>query len=139
MIVELKERSEASVIKYFRKAQDAQISKFLPIKAKTVQEALSDYQKTLLPGAASYGRTIYADGVYVGDIWCYSIQKEAPNAMVSYCVFEKDYWGKGIASQALTLFLKEIKNKYSVKNIGAFTFSENLPSVKVLKNVDFQK
>ena len=87
----------------------------------------------LAPKATSYGKTIYADDRYVGDIWCYCIgEEEEPDAMVSYCVFDKTCWGQGIATQALTLFLKEIKEKYELKHVGAFTYSANKASVQVL-------
>ena len=73
----------------------------LPQKAKCVEEAVSDYYETLLPVSTSYGRTIFVDGIYIGDVWCYCIDKtETPNAMLSFCVFEKTYWCKGIASEA---------------------------------------
>ncbi len=95
MHIELKDRTEETVVTYFNRTRDVQVRKFLPQKAVTVEEALADYEKTQQPGATSYGRTIYVDGSYVGDIWCYGIQKEEPNAMVSYCVFDKAYWGRG--------------------------------------------
>ena len=91
MKIELRERTEETVATYFEKAQDAEIKKVLPQKAQTLEEALEDYRQTLKTDAISYGRTIYADGVYVGDIWCYGIDlNEEPNAMLSYCIFEKD-------------------------------------------------
>lgn len=122
---------------YFVKTRDAEIQKFLPQKAQTVDEALEDYRKSLQLGSTSYGRTIYADGVYVGDIWCYYLQRERPNAMVSYCVFEKSCWGKGLATEALRLFLEEIAVKFGVKSVGAFTFLDNAASVRVLEKNGF--
>ena len=40
----------------------------LPQKDTTVEEAIADYHETLLPTATSYGKTILADGKYVGGI-----------------------------------------------------------------------
>lgn len=99
MSVELRIRTAETVSIYFEKANTPAIRAVLPQRAKTLEEALSDYEKTQLPGAASYGRTIYVDGKYIGDIWCCCIDKnEEPGAMVSYCIFEPDYYGKGIAT-----------------------------------------
>lgn len=140
MKIELRERTEETVAIYFEKAQDAEIKKVLPQKAQTLEEAIEDYRQTLQVDATSYGRTIYADGVYVGDIWCYCIDpNEEPNAMLSYCVFEKEYWQQGVASQAVKLFLEEIIERFSLETIGAFTYASNEASIRVLEKNGFQK
>ena len=140
MKIELRERTEETVAIYFEKAQDAEIKKVLPQKAQTVEEALEDYRKTLKPDATSYGRTIYVDGSYVGNIWCYCIDlNEEPNAMLSYCIFEKDYWKRGVASRAVQLFLSEIMEKFSAETVGAFTYLSNEASIRVLEKNGFQK
>lgn len=137
MRIELQARTLETVITYFRRTCDSEVCKYLPQKATTESEAIADFEKTQQPGANSYGRTIYVDGNYIGDIWCYCIQPEEPNAMVSYCVFNKAYWGMGIATKALEMFLVEIANRFKIKSIGAFTYSENISSIKVLLNNGF--
>ena len=72
MVTTLGERTAETVRIYFEKANRPEIKKVLPQKAKTVEEALADYEKTRLPGATSFGQTILADGRYVGDVWCYA-------------------------------------------------------------------
>ena len=57
--------------------------------------------------------------------------------MLSYCIFEKSCWGKGIASRVLSLFLDEVKEKYSLSSIGAFTFANNIASIRVLEKNGF--
>ena len=69
MIIALKERTADSVRTYFEKANRPEIKQVLPQKAKTVEEALADYEESLLPNAASFGQTVYVDGKYVGDVW----------------------------------------------------------------------
>ena len=133
MMIELRERTAETVLTYFRVTRDAEIQKFLPQKAKSEEEALADFEKTRREGATSYGRTIYADGRHVGDIWCYCIQEEEPNAMVSYCVFDKSLWNRGVATRSLKMFLEEIIEKLRLKHIGAFTYLENMASIRVLE------
>ena len=132
MRIELKDRTADTVVTYFRATRDPEVRKYLPQKATSESEALADYEKTQQPGASSYGRTIYVDGNYIGDIWCYCIQQDEPNAMVSCCIFDKTYWGKGIATEALRLFLTEITARFGLKSVGAFIYSENESSIKVL-------
>ena len=138
MVITLGERTAETVRIYFEKANRPEIKKVLPQKAKTVEEALADYEKTRLPGATSFGQTILADGRYVGDIWCYCIDMEdEPNCMVSFCVFELESWSKGIATAALKLFIEAIRAKYGVKTIGAFSYANNLASISVLEKNGF--
>jgi len=138
MKIELGNRTEETVAIYYEKSKNEQIRKVLPQKAQTLQDAISDYRKTLCADATSYGRTIVVDNQYIGDIWCYCMNMDnEPNAMISYCIFEEAYWGKGIATKAVELFVEEIIQKYQFKTLGAFTFSSNIASVKVLEKNDF--
>lgn len=137
--IELRPRTEATVRTYFERAQDEEIKKTLPQKAKTVEEALADYEKTLLPDATSYGKSVYADGVHVGDVWAYCIGGGDPDAMLSFCIFKKSLWGKGIATEAVRQFLSEIQTKYRLKTVGAFTYSKNAASRKVLQANGFRE
>lgn len=139
-MVELRDRTEQHVRIYFERTQDPVIQALIPQSAKTMDDAIALFKKTLLPGATSFGRTIYVDGNYVGDIWCYCINhEEEPNAMVSYCLFEKSLWNKGIATKATKQFLDEIITRFSLESVGAFTYCDNIPSIRVLEKNGFQK
>ena len=138
MVITLGERTAETVRIFFEKANRPEIKKVLPQKAKTVEEALADYEKTRLPGATSFGQTILADGRYVGDVWCYCINMDdEPNCMVSFCIFEMESWSKGIATAALKLFIEAIRTRYGVKSIGAFAYANNLSSIRVLEKNGF--
>lgn len=137
-MIELRERTIETVRIYFEKSNTAEIKRVLPQKAQSVEEAIADFKKTQLPGATSYGRTVYVDDRYVGDVWCYCIdRKEEPNAMLSYCIFDTDYWNKGIATEALGLFMEEITERFQLQTLGAFTYASNKGSVRVLEKNGF--
>ena len=139
MLITLGSRTEETVRIYFEETNRELFRKVLPQKAKTVQEAVADYRRTLLPGATSYGRTILADSKYVGDVWCYCMDpQDSPNAMISYCIIQPELWGLGIASEGLGLFLSEIREKHSIQSVGAFTFSQNTSSIRVLEKNGFK-
>lgn len=136
--IELFERTRENAETYFHRTQDWEIGRMLPSAVSTVEEALAAYEKACLPGADSFGRCIYWEGRYVGDIWCYCInKKEHPNAMLSYCIFEKECWGRGIASAAAGAFLKLVKEKFSLESVGAFTYADNTGSGRVLEKNEF--
>ena len=139
MTITLKTRTAEHVAIYFNKTNNDKFRSVLPQKAKTVEEALEDFEKTLLPSSTSFGQTIYADKQYVGDIWCYCMDlSDTPNAMVSYCIFDESYWNQGIATSALQQFLPLIREKFKLHSVGAFTYSDNLPSIRVLEKCGFQ-
>jgi len=138
MTIQLGNRSAGTVRIYFEKAQAPAIKAVLPQKAQTVEEALKDYYDSLLPGASSFGKTILADGAYIGDIWCYCIDPHSePNAMLSFCIFDEKYRSRGIMTEAVSLFLSEACARYGLKTVGAFTFSDNPASSRVLKKSGF--
>lgn len=138
MIITLKIRTATTAAIYFNKTNTPLIRRTLPQKAKSLEDFLHDYETSLLPDAKSCGRTIWANDIYVGDIWCYGIDPDNdPNAMISYCIFETAYWKKGIATEAVRLFLPEIISKYDLNKIGAFTYSDNAPSIRVLEKNHF--
>ena len=138
MELSLGDRTEETVRWYFAQSQQPEIKAMLPQEAKSVDEAVEDFYQTILPGSTSYGRTIIVDGRYVGDVWCYCMDtSETPNAMVSFCVFEQACWRKGIASEAVSLFLREIREKFGIGSVGAFTFSDNIASQRILEKNGF--
>ena len=138
MNVTLHPRTAETVAVYFSRACQPEIRRTLPQKASTVEEALKDFAKTQLPGATSYGRTIHADGRYVGDVWIYAIvPADTPGGMLSYCIFEPDVWGRGVATEAVRLFLQEAVEKYALRSVGAFTYAENAASIRVLEKNGF--
>ncbi len=139
MNITLHRRTAETAAVYFARSRAPEIRKTLPQKAQTLEEAMAEFHKSQAPGAASYGRTIYADGRYVGDVWCYGIDRQGePQAMVSYCVFEQGLWGRGAASGALRLFLAEIRERFGLERVGAFTYAANTGSVRVLEKNGFR-
>ncbi len=136
---ELRKRTEAHVKEYYHRVQDDEIRRMIPLKAQSLEEALNDYYNSISPDSQSYGCTIYVNDVYVGDVWCYCIDlANTPHAMLSYCLFEKQYWGRGIATDAVKLFIKAIRKEFGITKIGAFTYTHNAASIRVLENCDFK-
>lgn len=138
MNVTLHDRTAEHVITYFQKTNNAQIDAMLPRSVFSVEQALAAFEKTRLPNADSFGRTIYTDEKYIGDVWCYCIQQGGdPEAMLSFCIFEPAYWGNGIATKAVAQFLTEVFSRYPISCIGAFCYESNAASARVLEKCGF--
>ncbi len=71
-----------------------------------------------------------AEGEIVGAVSCF--QREGRD-LVGYWI-AKEHWGKGIASRALELLLKEVPRR----PLGAFAAKANVASVRVLERHGFK-
>ena len=139
MKISLGPRTVETAAVYFERSHSPFIRKMLPQKAQTPEEALADFRASQEPGASSFGRTVWADGRYVGDVWCYCMDPDGdPQAMVSYCIFEQVLWSRGAATEALGMFLEEIRERFTLTRIGAFTYMENAGSIRVLEKNGFR-
>lgn len=140
MYIELKERLRGHVLIFWDRTEDDEIKSLFPFSIGSLDEALVLYEESLKEGALSYGKVIYFEEGYVGDIWCYSIdEKDEKMAMLSIVIFEKKLWGKGIGVEATKIFINEVFNKFNIDKIGAFTYAYNLGSIGLLKKVGFKE
>lgn len=138
MNIELRKRTKQHVRIYHERTQDPEIRQHLPKTVVSLEQAMQNYENTLKPDATSYGATIYVDGSYVGDVWCYGMDPSGtPQAMVSYCIFEKSCWGRGIMTRVLSLFLEDCTSRFGITCFGAFVFSSNTASIRVLEKNGF--
>lgn len=136
----LKRRTKEHVMTFWYKTQDEEIKRLFPFNIESLDKALILFGESLKKDALSYGKVIYFEGNYIGDIWCYSIDEiNEKMAMLSVIIFEKTLWGKGIATEATKTFIKEVFNKYNIEKIGAFTYSQNHGSIGLLRKVGFSQ
>lgn len=82
-------------------------------------------------------RAIETDGKAVGNI-CIFLREDvyAKSAELSYWISE-DYWGKGIATQAVKMICKEAFTTFDIVRIYAEPFGCNVASKNVLKKAGF--
>jgi len=140
MKISLRERTEKHVIEFYNKTQTKEIEALFPLTVKSEEEAIRLFHASQKENATSYGKVIYAEEGYVGDVWCYGIDLvDEKMAMLSIVIFNSDFWGKGIGKQALQKFIEEVFEKYPIEKIGAFTYSHNSASIGSLKKVGFSE
>lgn len=89
MGIELKDRTKEHVMTFWTMVQDEEIRKMFPFTTESLEEALTLYNESLLPDANSYGKVIYFNREYIGDVWCYGIDINNKRAMLSVVIFAK--------------------------------------------------
>lgn len=135
----LKPRTLEHVEIFFRKTQDAEIERLFPSNRITLNEAIKLFEESLKSNAKSYGKVIYIDNKYIGDVWCYGIdESEEKQAFVSIVIFDKTCWGQGIGKIALKEFCQLLFEKYDFKKLCAFTYCDNKRSIGTLENIGFK-
>jgi len=131
-------RTKEHVQTFWERTQDEEIKRLFPFSTKSLEDALQLFERSQLEGATSYGKVIYCDGQYIGDVWCYGIDEDNEKmAMLSIVIFEKAQWGKGIGVKAAEAFVEEVFDKFNIEKLGAFTYSINYGSIGLLKKLGF--
>lgn len=139
MGIVLRTRTKEHVVIFWNKIHDEEIQRMFPATTESLEQALALSNESLLEDATSYGKVIYFDHEYIGDVWCYGIDPSDKFAMLSVVIFAKVHWGKGIAAEATGIFVTEMFQRHNIERIGAFTFSSNHRSIGLLKKVGFSE
>lgn len=93
--VSLRPRTLEHVKTFWAESQDEEIARLFPLQRIALRDAIAQYEESLKPDARSFGRVIYADDTYIGDVWCYGIDEvDEKQAFVSIVIFDKSYWGE---------------------------------------------
>ena len=77
--------------------------------------------------------------IHIGNIKLGPIDFIHKNALISYFIGEKKYWGKNITTMAIKKLIIIAKKKYKLKKIYAGFYSNNIGSKKVLEKNGFKK
>jgi RimJ/RimL family protein N-acetyltransferase len=93
------------------------------------REAFDAHWKKILANENGIIKTIEYDGLVAGQILCFEMEGEKE---VGYWL-GREFWGKGIATEALKQFLKII----TVRPLFAHTAKQNIGSRKVLEKCGF--
>ena len=74
----------------------------------------------------------------IGTFGVHDIDQRKKSAEVSYGI-SPDYWGKGYFKEALRVVLDHLFSECGFYRVNATTRSDNIPSIKGLESVGFQK
>ncbi len=107
-----------------------------PYSEKDALKYIKECQKKRQRGEAYQFCIISEDNQLVGGIGIFSIDKKNKNAEIGYWI-AKDYWGKGIATEAVSLMLDFGFSELNLHRVYARVLGENIGSQKVLEKSGF--
>ncbi len=126
--VSLREVRDSDLPVFFEQQRDPDASRMASFPARSSDEFMAHWAKSLSDGTAIL-RTIVVNGNVAGNIVGWGAADERK---VGYWL-GKAYWGKGIASEALSQFLVEV----TVRPLYARVAKQNLASIRVLQKCGF--
>jgi [ribosomal protein S5]-alanine N-acetyltransferase len=78
------------------------------------------------------------NGFLIGTIGVHSIDWVHRNGEVSIVIGDQSYWGRGVATEAITLIINHAFNKMNLNRIYAGVSSLNQGCIKAFKNTGFE-
>lgn len=76
---------------------------------------------------------------YIGNIYLTNIDWKNRNACYGIMIGEKEYWGKGLAQEALTLILEHAFMDMGIVRVYARYLKDNLASINAAKKCGFKE
>src|SRR5699024_428398 len=142
LILEPLKKDHAS--RLFEVLKDPKIYNYIPEDPPTNKEALTDKFDTLSQGAPSHLGELWLNyAVYDSEISQYvgtlqaTIFMNSKKASVSY-LLDPNYWGRGYATQALLLMIKQLIKEYEVIEFEACMDTRNTKSIELVKRLGFE-
>jgi RimJ/RimL family protein N-acetyltransferase len=126
--ISLREVQESDLPIFFEQQLDPEATRMAAFPARSHDEFMAHWMKIMADGTTIL-KTILFDGKVAGNIVAW---KQAGAAKVGYWL-GKEYWGKGIASAALSLFLEHVK----IRPLYAHVAKHNTASIRVLQKCGF--
>ena len=81
---------------------------------------------------------IFDNGLHIGNIVITGLNSVHKRAEITYVVGNTDYWGKGVASYAISEILKKSKTDYKLNKLYAGLAEGNVASARVLEKNGFK-
>lgn len=128
----------------FEVLKDPKIYIYIPEDPPTSEEALSNKFDVLSKGAPAHLDEIWLNyalfdseiAQYIGTLQA-TIFMNDKKASVAY-ILNSNYWGKGYATQALSLMINKLINEYEINEFEACIDTRNTNSIELVKRLGFE-
>lgn len=127
-------------VEYINWMNDPEIMKYTESGGKNY--CISDLQAYVLdmnnsPNNVLMGVFLKSSNVHIGNIKIGNVSETHKYADVGFIIGNKQYWGKGYATQAIQEMLKLASEKLGLYKVFAGVYANNIGSIKALKKSGF--
>ena len=122
--------TEADLPVFFEFERDPVANEMAAFPARDREAFMEHWTVNILGNDAGRKRTILLDGEVVGNMLSW---EQSGDTLVGYWI-GREYWGRGVASRALALFLVEVDER----PLHAFVAAHNAGSIRVLERCGFR-
>lgn len=138
-MISLRDYKESDVDRLVELANNEAVSRFL-IDSFPYPYTKADAQWWIRTGRCDrISKVIEWDGLFVGSVGAEPGQGEKRKQYAIGYWLGEPYWGQGILSSALAMFVDELFATTDVERLQAWVYSENIGSMKVLERAGFNK
>ncbi len=126
--------------KYCSWLNDPIVNKYLETRESTVEE-VKEYIKNKRDNKNCLFLGIFSseNNIHIGNIKLEPIDFINRKAMLGMIIGDRDYWGKGIATEATKLVVKHAFEKMGLEEVNLGVIPENKAAVRVYEKVGFLK
>ena len=129
-IVTLRDVTEADLPIFFEFERDPVANEMAAFPARDREAFMQHWTANILGNDTGRKRTILLDGEVVGNMLSW---EQSGDTLVGYWI-GRDYWGRGVATRALALFLVEVDER----PLHAYVVAHNAGSIRVLEKSGFR-
>lgn len=117
---------------------DPVVNQYLETRSVTIDE-LKTYirEKTESPTAMLFGIVWKENGKHIGNVKLEPIDREKGEATMGILIGDKNYWGKGAATEATNVLCAYAFDVLKLKAISLGVIAENLAAIRVYEKCGF--
>ncbi len=132
-------REKDATAKYASWINDPEINKFLDTKKATI-EGLKEYIKGMYndPNALFLGVFLKDSNIHIGNVKIEPIDFNKKMTSLGTLIGDKNYWGKGYASEAYRILIKYAFNELKLEFIEAGIPLDHIAALKAVQKVGFK-
>jgi len=118
---------------------DSEVNRYLTTKSATTS-GLKKYikEKNKDPNCLFFGIFFKKNKKHIGNIKLEPINFKDYEATIGIMIGDKDYWGRGIGTEAIRLLTNYAFQKIGLEEINLGVVSKNKVAIKAYKNVGFK-
>lgn len=130
---------EDATAEYVAWLNDPEVNKYLETRHVTLSE-LRDYIRSKKESSTAILMGIFwkKNGRHIGNVKLEPINKEKKTATMGILIGDKDYWGKGVATETINLVTAYAFSNLKLKLIELGVIAENAAAIRVYKKCGFE-